>query len=86
MPDENGNKPDAVDETWFLYDGQAPPRLRYMPPDVAVRTYRANQTFYDPLIRRQPRDAARDVAATPLLDLRLPGQPDVGRRLMPRAH
>jgi hypothetical protein len=33
---------------------------RHMPSDVAVRTYNANQAFYDPILSSQHLDASRD--------------------------
>jgi len=101
LPDINGDEPDAMDETWCLYDGELVDdelyavlgefrkgvrvlvfsdschsgtvvkmayyqgtmqarnssissqqmRYRFMPPDVALRTYRNNKTFYDAILK-----------------------------------
>ena len=99
LPDQNSDEPDALDETWCLFDGElvddelysmwskfAPGvrilvfsdscysgtvikealnqpirmlrasmgrtcRIRSMPREVAGRTYRANRTFYDPILK-----------------------------------
>ncbi|MEW6584517.1 MAG: caspase family protein [Nitrospirota bacterium] len=43
-------------------------RYRFMPPDVALRTYRANRDFYDRILRnRRLRDAVETVKASVLL-------------------
>lgn len=43
-------------------------RFRAMPPDVALRTYRKNQAFYDKILKeRIPKDSQADPKATILL-------------------
>ena len=99
LPDQNNDEPDALDETWCLYDGELVDdelyylwskfvpgvrilvfsdschsgtvikealnqpirmlrasmgqkcRIRSMPREVAGRTYRANRSFYDPILK-----------------------------------
>jgi hypothetical protein len=42
-------------------------RYRFMPPDVALRTYRANRVFYDRILRNIKKDAEEAVKASVLL-------------------
>jgi hypothetical protein len=43
-------------------------RYRFMPPDVALRTYRSNKSFYDKILRdRKIKDAGEAVKASVLL-------------------
>jgi hypothetical protein len=42
-------------------------RYRFMPPDVALRTYRANRVFYDKILRNIKRNAEDAVKASVLL-------------------
>jgi hypothetical protein len=43
-------------------------RYRFMPPDVALRTYRSNKSFYDNILRdKKIKDAEEAVAASVLL-------------------
>lgn len=37
--------------TGVLNDGQSGPRYRFMPPEVALRTYRQNSATYDPILK-----------------------------------
>jgi hypothetical protein len=48
--------------------GPQPPRYRFMPPDVALRTYRNNRKFYDPILsNRKLAKAQAAVKASALL-------------------
>ncbi len=118
LPDLNSDEPDALDETWCLYDGELVDdelyghlgkftqgvrilvfsdschsgtvvkmayyqgttaarssglaaqaiRYRFMPPDVAMRTYRANKKFYDNILKaKRLKDAREAVKASVLL-------------------
>jgi hypothetical protein len=110
LPDLNRDEPDALDETWCLYDGELvddeifsllgqfqagvrilvfsdschsgtvvklayyesmgrvsgaigdpkPVRYRFMPPQVAQRTYRDHRDFYDPILKDPKLKEARD--------------------------
>jgi hypothetical protein len=43
-------------------------RYRFMPPDVALRTYRANKSFYDKILKNiRPKDSKEAVKASVLL-------------------
>jgi hypothetical protein len=42
-------------------------RYRFMPPDVALRTYRANRVFYDRILRNIKKNAEETVKASVLL-------------------
>jgi hypothetical protein len=42
-------------------------RYRFMPPDVALRTYRANRVFYDRILRNIKKSAEKTVMASGLL-------------------
>jgi hypothetical protein len=42
-------------------------RYRFMPPDVALRTYRANRVFYDRILRNIKKSAEETVKASGLL-------------------
>jgi hypothetical protein len=118
LPDINGDEPDAMDETWCLYDGELvddelyamlgefrkgvrvlvfsdschsgtvvkiayfqgtmhawnarissqQTHYRFMPPDVALRTYRKNKNFYDPILKNPKlRGTAEKIKASVLL-------------------
>jgi hypothetical protein len=48
--------------------GPNPPRLKFMPPDVALRTYRQNQKFYEKILKDPKLKKAQDnVKASVLL-------------------
>ena len=50
-------------------------KYRFMPPDAALRTYRANKAFYDKILQaKRAKKAEQDVKASVLLILRMPGQ------------
>ena len=45
-----------------------PVKYRFMPPDVALRTYRDNKEFYDPLLKKTAsREAQENIKASALL-------------------
>lgn len=118
LPDINSDEPDAMDETWCLYDGELVDdelhnelakfkegvrilvfsdschsgtvvkmayyqgtvparnssissqqiRYRFMPPDVALRTYRKNKAFYDNILKDPKlKDTADKVKASVIL-------------------
>jgi metacaspase-1 len=50
------------------FSSDQPPRFRAMPPGVALRTYQANKTFYDPILKDENVIDTRDrVKASALL-------------------